>query len=205
MTSRYDDFAEYRQPNLDLQDTEGDFFELLSAYIDGEASSVECRQVQRLLDNDPEVKKIYLQLLQLQGGMQNLSVPINEEFSPNSLAQKVFAQVERSHRQRKLLLWGGGVIISTIIVAISGLVPSFNAPNLKLAESGREETVPQSVNTSIGYAGRDAQVPLYNGVISPLETPAPLSVMVAVTLNQPTVTIPKAAISEFTLDFKRDY
>ena len=205
MTSRYDDFAEYRQPNLDLQDTESDFFELLSAYIDGEASSVECQQVQHLLDNDPEVKKIYLQLLQLQGGMQNLSVPINQGFSPNSLAQKVFAEVERSRRQRKLLLWGSGVIVCTIIAAISSLVPSFNAPNLKLAESGRQETVPQSVTPPIGYAERSVQVPPYNDRISSLETPATLSVMVAVTLNQPTVTIPKAAISEFPLDLERDY
>ncbi len=172
MTSRYDDFAEYRQPNLDLQDTESDCFELLSAYIDGEASAAECQQVQQLLDNDPEVKKIYLQLLRLQGEMRSLTAPIPQEISPEILAQNVFAEVERSHRHRKLLLWGGGVIASTIIAAISGIVPGFNSPSLRLADSQIEE-------------------------------PLPATVMVAVTLNQPTVTIPKAAISPFPLDMDR--
>ncbi len=174
MTSRYDDFAEYRQPNLELQDTEDDCFELLSAYIDGEASSVECQRVQQLLDNDPEIKKIYLQLLKLQGRMQNSAVPIAQDISPDSLSQKVFAEVERSNRQRKLLFWGGSIITSTIIAAISGMVPNFNSPSLKLAESPLEETVPPSV-------------------------------MVAVTLNQPTVTIPKAAISAFPIEIDSDY
>lgn len=174
MTSRYDDFAEYRQPNLDLQDTEEDFFELLSAYIDGEASSIECQQVQQLLDNDPEVKKVYLQLLKLQGGMQNLAIPIREEISPESLSQQVFAKVERSSQRQRLFFWSAGIIASSIIAAISGIIPGFNSPSFKLAESVGEETVSQSV-------------------------------MVAVTLNQPTVTIPKAAISAFPIDVDRDY
>ena len=174
MTSRYDDFAEYRQPNLDLQDTEDDFFELLSAYIDGEASPVECQQVQQLLDNDPEIKKIYLQLLKLQDRMQNLSVPIRENISSDLLSQQVFAQVERSSKRKKLVLWCGGIIASSIIAAISGIVPGFNSSNLKLAKSGGEEIIPKSV-------------------------------MVAVTLNEPTVTIPKTAISAFPLNIDRDY
>ena len=174
MTSRYDDFSEYRQPNLEGQDTEGDCFELLSAYIDGEATSVERQQVEQLLDNDPEIKKIYLQLLKLQGEMQNLAFPLKEDISSDSLSQKVFAKLESSNRQRKLLLWGGGVIASTLIAAISGIIPGVNTPSLKLANSPVEESIPQPV-------------------------------MVAVTLNQPTVTIPKAAISTFPLDMGRDY
>ena len=169
MTSKYDDFAEYRQPNLDLQDTEGDCFELLSAYIDGEATPVERQQVQQWLDNDPEIKKIYIQLLKLQGEMHSLAVPIPADISPEVLSQKVFAEVERSRNQQKLFLWGGGIIATTIIAAISGVIPGLNSPSLKLAESQIEETIPESV-------------------------------MVAVTLNQPTVTIPKAAISNFPID-----
>ena len=169
MTSRYDDFAEYRQPNLDLQDTESDCFELLSAYIDGEASSAECQQVQQLLDNDPEFKQLYLQLLRLQGEIHSLTVEIPQEISSEILAQNVFAEVDRSHRHRKLLLWGGGVIASTIITAMSGIVPGFNSPSLRLADSQIEEPLPETV-------------------------------MVAVTLNQPTVTIPKAAISPFPIN-----
>lgn len=174
MTSRYDDFSEYRQPNLEGQDTEGDCFELLSAYIDGETTALERQQVEQLLDNDPEIKKIYLQLLKLQGEMQNLAFPPTEEIASDSLSEKVFAKLERSNRHRKLLLWGGGVIASTLIAAISGIVPGFNTPGWKLANSPVEESLSQSV-------------------------------MVAVTLNQPTVTIPKTAISTVPLDLDRDY
>ena len=174
MTSRDDDFAKYRQPNLDLQDTEGDCFELLSAYIDGEPSSAERQKVQQLLDNDPEIKKIYLQLIKLQGQMRSLAAPIPQDITPEFLTQKVFAEVERSNGHRKILLWGGGLIASAIIVAISGLVPGFNSPSLRLAESQIEETSSDTV-------------------------------MVAVTLNQPTVTIPKAAISAFNTDVDSNY
>ena len=172
MTSRYDDFSEYQQSNLEGQDTEGDYFELLSAYIDGEATASEHQQVQQLLNDDPEIKQIYLQLLRLQGEMKNLSFPLTEDMSSDSLSEKVFAKLDHSNRQRKLLLWGGGIIASTLIAAISGIIPGFNTPSLKLANYPAENSLPQPV-------------------------------MVAVTLNQPTVTIPKAAISTYYIDMGR--
>jgi len=171
MTSKYDDFAEYRQPNLDEQDAEDDCFELLSAYIDGEATAAERKQVQQLLDNDPEIKKLYLQLLKLQGGMQNLAAPIAQDISSDLLSQQVFAQVDRSRNRQKLVLWGGGLLATGIIAAISGIIPGANSPSIKLAESTVEKT------------------------ISP-------PVMVALTLNEPTITIPKAAISAFPIDME---
>ena len=174
MTSRYDDFAEYRQPNLDGQDAEDDCFELLSAYIDGEATAPERKKVQQLLDHDPEIKKLYLQLLKLQGGMQNLAAPIEQNISADLLSQQVFAEVDRSRNRRKIFFWGGGLLATGIIAAISGIIPGANAPSLKLAESPIEETSPQTV-------------------------------MVAVSLNEPTVTIPKAAISAFPLEMESEY
>ncbi|MGK7895478.1 MAG: hypothetical protein AB4372_18140, partial [Xenococcus sp. (in: cyanobacteria)] len=45
-----------------------------------------------------------------------------------------------------------------------------------LSNRGGGMRVRVGVNTSIGYAGRGVQVPPYNDGISPLETPAPLSV-----------------------------
>ncbi|MEM9272797.1 MAG: zf-HC2 domain-containing protein [Cyanobacteria bacterium P01_F01_bin.143] len=174
MTSRYDDFAEYRQPNLDRQDAEDDCFELLSAYIDGEATAPERQKVQQLLDNDPEIKKLYLQLLKLQGGMQNLAVPTTQDISADLLSQQVFAEVDRSRNRQKIFFWGGSLLATGIIAAISGLIPGANSPSLKLAESTIEETSPQTV-------------------------------MVAVSLNEPTVTIPKAAISAFPLEIESEY
>ncbi|MDJ0898325.1 MAG: hypothetical protein QNJ55_05895 [Xenococcus sp. MO_188.B8] len=178
MTSRSDDFAKYRQPNLEQQDTEDDCFELLSAYIDGEATSAERQQVQQLLDNDPEIKKIYIQLIKLQSEMQSLDVPISQDISPEVISQQVFAEVKRSRNQRKLCLWGGGVIAATIIAAISGVIPGFNYHSLKLAVKSPASQIKETMSEPV---------------------------MVAVTLNQPTVTIPKAAISTFPVDVDSNY
>ena len=178
MTSKSDDFAKYRQPNLDQQDTEDDCFELLSAYIDGEATSEERQQVQRLLDNDPEIKKIYIQLIKLQSEMQSLDVPISQDISSEVISQKVFAEVERSRNHRKLCLWGGGVIAATIIAAISGVIPGLNYSSLKLAVKSPASQIKETISEPV---------------------------MVAVTLNQPTVTIPKAAISTVPIDVDSNY
>lgn len=157
MRFNYDGFSDYQ---ADDNNSQGDTFELLSAYIDNEVTPTERQQVQQWLDNDPEIKQLYLQLLNLQSGIQNLSVPSSSEISPETLSAKVFETVDRTRNKRKLWLWGGGAIAATIIAAIHGL----NSPSLKLAESVESENSPERV-------------------------------LVAVTLNQPAVNIPKTATS----------
>ncbi len=165
MTSNYGGFPDYEQ--LDSNNSQPDPFELLSAYIDGEVTPQERQQVQQWLDNDPEIKQLYRQLLTLQSGIQGLSVPSPPEISTTTLSENVFAAIDRNRNRKRLLLWGGGAIAATILATISGLLPGSNSPSLRLAESVKQETAKKPV-------------------------------LVAVTLNQPAIKIPKTAVSSST-------
>ncbi len=166
MSSNYDGFSEY--PQLNGNESQPDPFELLSAYIDNEVTPTERKQVQQWLDNDPEIKRLYLQLLNLQNGIQGLSVPSPPAVTPDKLSENVFATIDKTRNRKKLLVWGGGgAIAATLIATISGLLPGTNFPSLKLADSVNQETSKETV-------------------------------LVAVTLNQPAIKIPKAAVASST-------
>jgi anti-sigma factor RsiW len=161
MTSHNDKFSEYDfSSSNDLEDAEAHRFELLSAYIDGEATVAERKQVQQWLDNDPEIKQTYLQLLQLQDRMQNLSVP-SQAISADILTERVFNQIDRRNR-KKAIIWGGA-IAATVVATVSSLIP-LPTSSLRMAKDS-----------------------IQNQVSKPM--------MVAVSLNKPTVVIPKAAVA----------
>lgn len=148
MTSNYDDFSEYVAPSSELEDAEFDYFELLSAYIDGEATIAERKQVQYWLDNDPEIKQTYIQLVKLQGGMQNLTVPTQETVSAEILSEQVFNRIDRNSNKKRAIIWGGA-LAATIIGAISGIVPSPLSPNLRMAENSPQNNPPQPMMVAI--------------------------------------------------------
>lgn len=50
-------------------------FQRLSAYFDGEATPAERKEIQHLLDTDPQVKQQYQQLRQLKQALQLLPIP----------------------------------------------------------------------------------------------------------------------------------
>ena len=163
MTSNYEDefYDRFLSPS-ELEEGEADCFEILSAYIDGEATVAERKQVQDWLDNDPEIKQTYLQLLKLQGGMQNLAVP--SPIPADELAQKVFAQVDRRSDRRRTFVWGSA-IAAAIVGAVLTIIPNGSAPSLRFADSESPATNQNK------------------------------TVKVAVSLNKPTVIIPKAAVA----------
>lgn len=132
MTSNYDKYSEYDSPLDDGEDAEARCFELLSAYIDGEATVAERQQVQQWLDNDPQIKQTYLQLLQLQNQMQNLSVPPQETVSADILAQQVFNRIDTRDR-KKAVIWGGA-IAATVVATVSSLLP-IPYPSLRMAQN----------------------------------------------------------------------
>lgn len=170
MTSNYDDFSEYVTPSFESEEGEADYFELLSSYIDGEATVEERKQVQYWLDNDPEIKHIYLQLLKLQGGIQNLTVPAPESTSADVLVEQVFNRLDHSQKRKKAIIWGSA-IAATFIATVSSIIPGSLFPSVRLAENSSQDNS------------------------SP-------SIMVAVSLNKPTVIIPKTAVSNSNIQEK---
>lgn len=94
-------------------------FELLSAYLDGEVSPSERKQVEQWLTDDPEFKQTYRQMLALQEGWKSSPV-LAPSMPTEQLVARVMARVDR---KPKLWVWGGiGAAAAIAVGAFSGLL-----------------------------------------------------------------------------------
>ena len=128
MASNFDDFE---NNSSDL-----DYFELLSAYIDGELTPSERSCVQHWLDNDPEIKTTYIRLLKLQTQIQKIPTP--PSISEEVLSEEVFHKIDLHRAQKRCLVWSGSAIAAAFLATISYIVPGINFSGLKLAQSPPE-------------------------------------------------------------------
>lgn len=94
-----------------------DRFELLSAYLDGEVTASERRQVEEWLATDAKTQCLYSRLLALRQGLQGLPIARSEQ-SVEQLVNQVTAKLDRQPRR---WLWGGiaaalfaGALINTL-------------------------------------------------------------------------------------------
>lgn len=112
--------------------TEEERFDLLSAYIDNEVTSVERQQVQYLLDRDPEFKKLYAQLNALSSGIQNVPIPVSQT-SHRELSQQVFQKIDRQSHFKRISILTGGAIASMFVGAGFSFLTGFNSAKLEMA------------------------------------------------------------------------
>ncbi|WP_373524898.1 anti-sigma factor [Nostoc sp.] len=96
-----------------------DRFELLSAYLDGEVTATERRQVEEWLANDASVQCLYARLLKLRQGLRTLPVPTAQQ-SPEATVEQVLTRLRR--RSRLNWIVGGAAVAACAIGALSGLV-----------------------------------------------------------------------------------
>ncbi len=96
-----------------------DQFELLSAYLDGEVTSAERRQVEDLLSNDEQTKQLYSRLLKLRSGFQGL--PLTAAQPVDNTVDRVMERLERPRVSRRTWVIGGGAIAAAAIGSITGL------------------------------------------------------------------------------------
>ncbi|MBP0015595.1 MAG: transcriptional regulator [Roseofilum sp. SBFL] len=94
-----------------------DRFELLSAYLDGEVSASESKQVEEWLDNDPTVQCLYQRLLKLRQGFEMLPTPPQEQPVEDMVTQ-VMGRLDRRPK-RTALLWGTGAIAAAAVAVLS--------------------------------------------------------------------------------------
>lgn len=126
----------------DIKTIEFDRFELLSAYLDDEASAAERKQVEAWLANDPEFNQCYQQLLQLQRGFQ--ATPMPASTSVEETVEAVFAQVER---KPKLALWATvGAAAAVAVAAITGL---FSGGGSLVPQTAQNPDRPESSTVAI--------------------------------------------------------
>ncbi|MBE9207368.1 zf-HC2 domain-containing protein [Nostoc sp. LEGE 06077] len=155
-----------------------DRFELLSAYLDGEVTATERRQVEEWLANDASVQCLYARLLKLRQGLRTLPVPDTAQ-SPEVTAQKVFSRLRR--RSRLAWTFGGAAVAACVISVVSGLLPGSEIRTPQLAQKPQVE-----VEESTPVA----------------KTPPTPAAPLMVALNNPVIEIPKAAVTtpEKTID-----
>ncbi|MBD2443558.1 zf-HC2 domain-containing protein [Dolichospermum sp. FACHB-1091] len=143
-----------------------DCFELLSAYLDGEVTATERRQVEEWLSTDASVKCLYKRLLNLRQGLQNIPVPAANQSSESTIEQ-LFKRVNR--RYQLAWVFGGAALAACILGTVSSLLPGDSSRILQVAKT--TELTPATTQ--------------------PAATDSPL--MVA--LNNPVMEIPKTAIA----------
>ena len=148
-----------------------DRFELLSAYLDGEVTAAERRQVEDWLTNDPAMKRLYSRLLMMQQSFQAMPVPAAEQ-SAQELATKVLQRVEGKPKQT--WIWGGGAIAALLIAVVSGV------------GGGRQLFAPQFAQSPVPVESDGLIVALNEPVV---EIVNPNDLMLGV--NAPIMDIPK--------------
>jgi anti-sigma factor RsiW len=147
-----------------------DRFELLSAYLDGEVTAAERKQVEQWLSNDQEIQCLYTRLLKLRQGLRTLQAP-----QPQQSIEETVKQVLARSRRRSQVAWlyGGATIAACLVSAVTVFLP-----NGKLTE-------PQ-------LAQQNLIQPIQQGKLSPPPPPAVASSLM-IAINNSVVPIPKAA------------
>jgi anti-sigma factor RsiW len=154
-----------------METLQRDRFELLSAYIDGEVTAAERKQVEAWLATDPTMRRLHSQLLRLHHGFQNLPDPAPEQ-SVEQTVEQVLARVDRRPNLR--LVWGGAAVAALVVGGIATVFSGDRAPLFQTAQESNQEQVQAS-----GSNTADSE-PLL------------------IALDRPLVAIPKAPVAQPT-------
>lgn len=120
-----------------------DRFELLSAYLDGEVTAAERREVETWLEHDPETQRLYERLLNLRQGIGMLPIPTAEPVEQT--IQQVYKRIHR-RSQRRAIAWGGSAIAAIFVGAIATLP---NSPIAQIAQLSEIEPLMVAVNDPV--------------------------------------------------------
>jgi Putative zinc-finger len=123
-----------------------DRFELLSAYLDGEVTAEERRQVELWLAEDPQVQNMHRRLMMLRQGLKSMPAPTPAQPVKQTIDQ-VFEKVDRRSRFR-LIMGGATAAAAALVATVIGVSQFNNGPNLQVAT--------KSPTTTIGNPAEDA-------------------------------------------------
>ncbi|MGG6264707.1 anti-sigma factor family protein [Leptolyngbya sp. AN03gr2] len=123
-------------PPSDSQLNARDRFELLSAYLDGEVTASERKQVEEWLSTDASVQQLHARLLKLRHAFRSLPAPAPVQ-SVERTVDQVLAKVDRRPKFR--LVWGGAAIAAAVLGAVS--LFSVRQPQMAQVEPTKQPTV----------------------------------------------------------------
>lgn len=121
-------------------------FELLSAYLDGEVTTAERKQVDLWLQEDASFKAMYSKMRGMHTAIEQIPLPPVTE-SINKFADQVFAKIDQ-RRQFKFLKVVGGACVAGVMAAGAVFTATFQGSNhqLQMAKSVLPTSVPNSLS-----------------------------------------------------------
>lgn len=130
-----------------------DRFELLSAYLDGEVTALERKQVESWLATDPTVQRLHTRLLNLRYGLQSMPVPVASQPLEQRVEQ-VFSRIDR--RPKLALVWGGvgAAVAAGLIGILANALPGDRPFVPQVAERTQPDTV-QATEQPLDTVGPD--------------------------------------------------
>jgi anti-sigma factor RsiW len=171
MNSNFDPRNKSMQPSPNhpsqLNAMQRDRFELLSAYLDGEVTATERKQVEELLATDASMQQLQNRLLKLRQGFRSLPTPAPTQ-SVEQTVDQVLAKIDQRPKLR--LVWGGATAVAALFVGALTLF-TLNRPSPEMATNQAKPGVEQAQQSN------DTE-----GLL--------------ISLEQPVVNIPKNATSE---------
>ncbi len=167
-----------------------DRFELLSAYLDGEVTAAERREVETLLATDPVAQCLHQRLLRLRQEFRSMPCPVVMKESKDKLVGHVLARTY--HRTCQLLVWGG-MAAALVLTSLVSLQWDNGRWSPQVAAS------PQGSHSALNPALPDQRVALDTSSSEPSGRSVPNSPsgdgVLMVALNRPVVTIPSVRSS----------
>jgi anti-sigma factor RsiW len=140
-------------------------FELLSAYLDGEVTASERRQVETLLATDREFQQQYRQMQHIHVALPQIKVPCCQ--SVEALTAGVFGRIDRHNR--KLSWIGSGAIAATLIATITGLGGLFDNNNSQLQFAANKANTPAPLMVALNDP--IMEIPDKSGIELPMSSP----------------------------------
>ncbi|WP_013324171.1 anti-sigma factor family protein [Gloeothece verrucosa] len=120
-------------PLVEDSEQEEKCFELLSAYIDGEVTPCERRQVQEWLDNDPKIHQLYIKLSRIHQAIEQIPIPASASVPSSQLTEQVFQRLD-GRRKSGFVSLGVAIIGAIVLGILTGLVVKNNSELPKLAK-----------------------------------------------------------------------
>jgi anti-sigma factor RsiW len=162
--------------SLDSSTCLGDRFELLSAYLDGEVTGAERKQVELWLQQDAAFKVMYQKLRGMHIAIEQLPTPA-VELPVDKFVDQVFTKIDR-RRQFRLVKVVGAACAAGLVAAgavVASTFPSANQSQFQMAKSSLPTSVPNSLSILVKPA--PLMVALNDSIvqISPNKAVAPKS------------------------------
>jgi anti-sigma factor RsiW len=128
-------------------------FELLSAYLDGEVTAAERKQVETLLATDESFQQEYRQMQRIHSGCSAIAVPASQ--SIENLTDNVFAKIDR-RRHKKLAWLSGGAIAASLVagLGLNGIFSGNGGPQFQMAQTNAP------ISTTANTIERNTPAPL---------------------------------------------